>query len=383
MNGWHPGEASIRHKLGLDTDPSALYGYALIQGDLPHDHAQFHSTRLPFLPVTTLDVHGRPWGSILAGTGERGFVSYPRYTTLVAHAKIWEGDPINDIKFEEDGTALIAGIGVELSTRRRNKLAGKIMKIDKSDTCNIEIMVNEAIGNCPKYIAVRELDPYPAAAQVADRNLNMEDSDRLPSEALSLTQQSDTIFFGTTHDSRAPLFPSHLGMNIRGGRPGFVRVLPSDGRTIVLPDYSGNRILTSLGNIEATPLASITFPSFTTGDVLYVTGRARNVVDKEEAGKMMFHQDRLTTLYVTGYVYIRNALPFRQRLGTEAQMSPYSPPVRYLSEEIQSNMKLLDHGAVDATLTRLRLHSSTIATLTFSTSARLDIIPGQAIILDL
>jgi hypothetical protein len=50
------------------------------------------------------------------------------------------------------------------------------------------------------------------------------------------------VFFGTTYaapSSEASKFPSHLGMNQRGGRPGFLRVVPSDGRTVVLPDYSG------------------------------------------------------------------------------------------------------------------------------------------------
>ncbi|KAF8914774.1 hypothetical protein CPB85DRAFT_1251939 [Mucidula mucida] len=133
-----------------------------------------------------------------------------------------------------------------------------------------------------------------------------------------------------------------------------------------LPDHSVNRIFTSLGNIEATPLASLTFPFFTTGDVLYVTRRARNVNEKEEAGRLMFHHDRLTTLYVTG--------------GPRCAVAVRTAPKFVTSEEIQTNRKLLDQDAVDATLTRIRLHSPTS---TFSTSARLDMIPGQVIILDI
>jgi hypothetical protein len=34
-------------------------------------------------------------------------------------------------------------------------------------------------------------------------------------------------------------FPSHVGMNHRCGKVGFARVRPSDGRTLVIPDYSG------------------------------------------------------------------------------------------------------------------------------------------------
>ncbi|KAJ6551080.1 hypothetical protein B0H10DRAFT_2119234, partial [Mycena sp. CBHHK59/15] len=54
------------------------------------------------------------------------------------------------------------------------------------------------------------------------------------------------------------IFPSHLGMNQREGQVGFIRVVPSDRRTVMIPDFSGDRFVTSLGNIEATP-ASLTF----------------------------------------------------------------------------------------------------------------------------
>jgi hypothetical protein len=38
-------------------------------------------------------------------------------------------------------------------------------------------------------------------------------------------------------------------MNQRGGLPGFIRVLPSDGRTLVLPDYSGPRPHPHIGQL--------------------------------------------------------------------------------------------------------------------------------------
>lgn len=42
----------------------------------------------------------------------------------------------------------------------------------------------------------------------------------------------------------------------------------------VLP---GNRMMNSLGNLFITPLAVIVFPSFSTGAVLYVTGKAKTL----------------------------------------------------------------------------------------------------------
>lgn len=71
---------------------------------------------------------------------------------------------------------------------------------------------------------------------------HLEEGDRLPDDVISFILEADTIFIGTSYEAKpqhAHKFPSHLGANQRGGRPGFVRVLPSDGKTLILPDYSG------------------------------------------------------------------------------------------------------------------------------------------------
>jgi hypothetical protein len=63
----------------------------------------------------------------------------------------------------------------------------------------------------------------------------------LPKEVIEFIHKADTIFMGTTYvaeASKQELYPSHLGTNHRGGRPGFVRVR-KDGLTLALPDYSG------------------------------------------------------------------------------------------------------------------------------------------------
>ncbi|KAK0457547.1 uncharacterized protein EV420DRAFT_502383 [Desarmillaria tabescens] len=387
LYGWHPGEQSIRKKLGFDKDASLNWLYTSVDGDLPPDHGVFYATRLPFLPITTLDSLGRPWGSILAGRdGEPGFISSPKYTTLSFNVKVWDGDPfITNARDSGTDEMLMAGIGVEFSTRWRNNFAGKITKRKGNvNGYQFEVHVNEAIGNCPKYIPLRDLVPCQALPTLIYDKRHLPEDEELPESVISFIQSSDTTFFGTTYaaaEDNASRFPSHVGMNIRGGRPGFIRVRPSDKRTLVLPDFSGNRIMTSLGNVEATPLASLTLISFTTGDILYVTGRAQNHIGPD-AQKIMFLQDRLTTIYVTGCIFVRDALPVRQRPGTSVQRSPYSPPVRYLIEESAPILRFDDESPATAALKSIILHSSTIATFTWQSSRELDIVPGQAIILD-
>jgi hypothetical protein len=65
--------------------------------------------------------------------------------------------------------------------------------------------------------------------------------ERLSDDTIAFILESDTVWLGTTYaaSEEAQFHPSHLGMNHRGGRPGFIRVKPSDGRTVVLPDFSG------------------------------------------------------------------------------------------------------------------------------------------------
>ena len=97
--------------------------------------------------------------------------------------------------------------------------------------------------NCPKYINVRELDPHPDTAPVVVyKRDKLADDQRLPDELIKFIVETDTIFLGSTYQARpedAIRFPSHVGQNQRGGRKGWVRVKPSDGRTLVIPDYSG------------------------------------------------------------------------------------------------------------------------------------------------
>jgi hypothetical protein len=97
--------------------------------------------------------------------------------------------------------------------------------------------------NCPKYINVRELDPHPDTTPiVVHKHPKLSDGERLPDDIIKFIVDTDTIFIGSTYQAtpqEAMRFPSHVGQNQRGGRKGWVRVRPSDGRTLIIPDYSG------------------------------------------------------------------------------------------------------------------------------------------------
>lgn len=140
--------------------------------------------------------------------------------------------------------------------------------------------------------------------------------------------------------------------------------------------------MTSLGNIEVTPLASLTFVSFTRGDILYLTGEAQTLVGPA-AHKVMPLHNALTTVRTTGYIFVADALSVRQRPGTTVVPSPYSPPVRLLAEEASLTSYFQGNGKdVTATLQSIKILSPSLATFTFMTSEDIHFKAGQAAILD-
>jgi ferredoxin-NADP reductase len=137
-------------------------------------------------------------------------------------------------------------------------------------------------------------------------------------------------------------------------------------------------MMNSLGNVFITPLAGIVFPSFSTGAVLYVTGKAETLFG-EAARKLMARVSAVTTIYVTGFSFVENAMPIRERPST-GEDSPYCPPICYLSEEQPPEAPYED---IAISLVKTRVHNDTLATFTFEASCPVQIRPSQNAILDL
>ena len=172
------------------------------------------------------------------------------------------------------------------------------------------VRVAQAYGNCPKYIQRRE--PLSVAAAVATA------ADTTRGTALAAAQRTaveraDTFFLATAH-------PSGADVSHRGGRPGFVRV-EGDGRTLVWPDYAGNTMFMSLGNITVDPHAGVLFVDFETGTTLQCTGRARIDWNPQRAAAFPGAQ-RLVELAIDEVGETRHASPVRWRL---VEPSPFNP----------------------------------------------------------
>ncbi len=117
------------------------------------------------------------------------------------------------------------------------------------------------------------------------------------------------------------IFKSHLGINIRGGKPGFLRITTetittSSGdkeqrQVAYLPDYSGNRFMSSLGNIHSDRVAGITVPLMRRGlpiDVVYLTGKAEVLLGKDSSS-VFPGVNTCVRIELTGFMHVHDAVP--------------------------------------------------------------------------
>lgn len=151
-----------------------------------------------------------------------------------------------------------------------------------------------------------------------------------------------------------------MDTNIRGGPPGFLRVLSNNPEdcTLIYPEYSGNRLYQTLGNLRLTPQAGLIFPDFETGDVLYITGRTE-ILTGPEANEILPRSNLAVKIHVVAARFVTKGLAFR---GEAGEPSPYNPPIRYLttekptitSSEKEIELKLIDRKLLTPTIARFR-----------------------------
>lgn len=380
----HKGELLLQNQRNTPKELSdAIPQY--ISSDMPQQHADFFAG-LSYLPLATLDKRGRPWVSILvtssADDPSVGIkVSGGNATDVVAETSPF--DPftraLQQAPASADEARLFAGVGVDFNNRRRNKIAGSIGEASVEDTGKVQLRLlsNQHLGNCPKYITVRNLTHEQRNAELSYDSFDTSTS-ALPADAKSVVDRASTIFLATKHSAQgdASGTQTDMGVNHRGGAPGFTRIYEeNDGDQVttylVFPDHSGNRFYQSLGNIETDPQVGLVFPDFTTGHMLYVTGEAENLLD-DKAEALMPRVSLLTRIKVTGAVVVKDGLNLK--LASEEQLSPYNPPVKLLRQELEQmgHAVVADDdaaAAISATLVSTQALSEGIKTFKFKLSS--------------
>lgn len=297
---FHEGEIAMQRSVGM-ADRMEHIGTKVVRDFMPDQHRDFYA-RLPFILVATVDDTGDVWPTML--TGQPGFISSPTPTSLTINAQPQSADPAAN---GAQSGAAIGMLGIELHTRRRNRMNGEIKS--RANGC-LKVEVGHAFGNCPQYIQLRDFEFSNDADQ---SNLApVEESGELTKDARAIISTADTFFVASyvDRDGERQVDASH-----RGGNSGFVRI--DDDGLLTVPDFSGNFHFNTLGNFVLNPSAGLLFVDFETGDILQLTGTAKVVTDSPDIADFE-GAERIWTFRPSRVVLRRGASALRWKMRENA-----------------------------------------------------------------
>ena len=330
---WHEGEEKMHQltKVGTFDNPSSPF---------LQPRAASMVQRFPLLALGTLDKQGRPWTTVWGGEvpiGQAVAKDILGLRTIVDSKTdpvveiLFDGKDDGEVVHEKGAGRMIAGLSIHLEQRNRMKLVGRMVAgalnahedglPGSGSVGQVQLVwkIEQSLGNCPKYLNCKRVYPsLPEPRLVSD-------SAHLSSEALDLLAKAD-LFFVSSSDRDKDMDTNH-----RGGPPGFVRVESNaeQGAVLVWPEYSGNNLYQTLGNLQTSPRAGLVFPDFDTGNVLYVTGDTEVLIGKD-ATAVLPRTNLTVRITLTGARFVEKGLPFK---GESLESSPYNPVVRYLPSE--------------------------------------------------
>jgi NAD(P)H-flavin reductase len=332
---FHEGELRMMHAMG-----APVHGNPTSPGITPQ--LAFHLANAPMIAIGTVDQQGAPWTTLWGGEqgmarAMGGGVAGIRTAVAKQHDPVVEtlvGRDASGAIVREQGTGrMVSGLTIDLSTRKRVKMFGRMIagalgakemeEPVSGDAIEAEIQlvlkIEESMGNCPKYLNRKQLTP------ARSNPVLVSDSPVLSSHAVALLAKADCFFVSSVQHDQS------MDTNYRGGPPGFMRLVDNTegGAVLCWPEYSGNRLYQTLGNISLCPQVGICVPDFETGDMLYCTGSAEVLIGKDAAA-VLPHSNLCVRLTVSAARYVQEALSFR---GIAGELSPYNPKVRYLVSE--------------------------------------------------
>ncbi len=297
---FHAGELAVQERAGVRRQADRVGGS--IHGSIPPAAKAFLEQRR-FVVLAAADGEGRPWASMLIGSP--GFVSAPDPGEVRIEAAPQPADPLAG---QLRAGAFAGLLAIDLATRRRMRVNGRLGPVAGP---SLTIQVEQVYSNCPKYIQRRaaETGTPEAAPRPGLRTRSLTEAQR------AWIRRADTFFIATLH-------PEHgADASHRGGMPGFVSV---EGDRLVWPDYAGNLMYNTLGNIAGYPRAGLIVPDFDSGAVLQLTGRAAIEWDPVRSAEVP-GAERLVELVVEEVVELAGVLPQSVRV---ADYSPFNPPAR-------------------------------------------------------
>jgi predicted pyridoxine 5'-phosphate oxidase superfamily flavin-nucleotide-binding protein len=254
---FHEGELEAQRRAG-ETAAAARNGKAIGDEIMPGALKFIAQQRLA--AVATIDPGGDVWASLLfGGPGFLAPTDRRHVDVDLERVQVDAGDPLwSNLR----GDPRVGMLLIEFETRRRLRINGRAAW---SRPGLLQLTVEEAYPNCPQYIRRRHLR---AAAPGMEAPPAAGDSTgiALRPDQVRWIASADTLFVASAHATRG------ADVSHRGGGPGFVSVV--DDRTLRVPDYAGNGMFNTLGNLTLDPRAGLVLPAFESGRTLQLVGRA-------------------------------------------------------------------------------------------------------------
>lgn len=302
---FHAGERALQMHAGV-AERMADVGRMIIRDHMPDQHRELFG-KLPFMIVGSLDAEQHPWASIVVGPP--GFVQTPDAQHLVLRGHMAAADPLRG---QLAVGAPVGMLGIEPHTRRRNRVNGVVTRLD---TAGFEVAVMQSFGNCPKYIQARESSWSSEPETLAAPRNVVHEGALLSAHAVRLIEAADTFFIASASKQAAHATRGGAGEGVdvshRGGKPGFVRVAQAGSHSVLtVPDFIGNFLFNTLGNLLDNPSAGLLFIDFAGGDLLWLQAQAEIVLQGPEVDAFAGAQ-RLLRLRVTQGHRVERVMPLQ------------------------------------------------------------------------
>jgi uncharacterized protein len=296
---FHSGEIAIQNQAGVREEAQRL---CHMISNLIKPAAQEFLRNQQLAVASTVDANGRVWASLL--TGDSGFVRVLSEHTIEIHPTFLPTDLLTQNLASHNTIGLLV---IDLTNRRRLRLNGKA---NLQSDGKIIVELEQVFFNCPKYIQSRHLE--------TKLTESLKQPEIFTRDAFSQTDetwitQGDTFFIASCH-SEFGADASH-----RGGFPGFVRVINS--HKLVFPDYAGNNMFQTFGNLLVNPHTGLLFVDFESGHTLQLTGQAKVIWDAKKLSEFAGAQ-RLVEFDIEQVLESRNVCPLRWRFGEYSPVNP-------------------------------------------------------------
>ncbi|WP_404333121.1 pyridoxamine 5'-phosphate oxidase family protein [Mesobacillus maritimus] len=283
---FHPGERKVQSMLSV-TKSANLVGRTILP--FMKESFQFFIESQPMVVIGSTDPQGYLWSSLVCGN--LGFIRIINERIIRIHIKKQENEMLFTNINSNNNVGMIV---IDFSSRIRIRINGVANILDDE---TIEVKTEQVYGNCPKFIQARKIkinkfDDNKTIQTLHRKNLNNNQEIWI--------EQADTFFISSSN-SLGKTDVSH-----RGGQAGFVSIL--NETTLLYPDYVGNMMFNTLGNIVENTKTGLLFIDFQKGHTLQLTGDSEIIWDLTDEEKLIYKgAKRLIKYVISGVIEKQNA----------------------------------------------------------------------------